>query len=80
MQLRIRSIAVSVSPWLQSHILAGIQSDPPARSSQFRGLAGPTSARMIPRIAFTSRDDQPVLVKIVRIVFRVAWVRDGGWK
>ena len=34
--------------------------------------AGPTSARTMPRIAFTSRDDQPVLVKIVRSVFLVA--------
>ena len=34
---------------------------------------------MIPRIAFTSRDDQPVLVKMVRMVFLVASVRDGGW-
>jgi hypothetical protein len=33
-----------------------------------------------PRTAFTSRDDQPVLVKMVRSVFFVAWVRDGGWK
>ena len=29
----------------------------------------------MPRTAFTSLDDQPVLVKIVRIVFFVAWVR-----
>ena len=35
---------------------------------------------MMPRTAFTSRDDQPVLVKMVRMVFFVAWVRDGGWK
>ena len=41
---------------------------------------GLTRARMIPRIAFTSRDDQPVLVKMVRMVFLVAWVREGGWK
>ena len=34
---------------------------------------------MIPRTAFTSREDQPVLVKIVRSVFLVACVRDGGW-
>ena len=33
---------------------------------------------MTPRTAFTSRDDQPVLLKIVRSVFFVAWVRDGG--
>src|SRR5206468_11532296 len=45
-----------------------------------RFRAGPTSARMIPRTAFTSREDQPVLVKIVRRVFLVASVRDGGWK
>src|SRR5437870_8194332 len=47
---------------------------------QSLGRRGPTSARMMPRTALTSRDDQPVLVKIVRSVFRVAWVRDGGWK
>jgi len=35
---------------------------------------------MIPRTALTSRDDQPVFVKIVRMVLRVAWVRDRGWK
>jgi hypothetical protein len=35
---------------------------------------------MIPRMAFTSRDDQPVFVKMVRMVFFVAWVREGGWK
>ena len=35
---------------------------------------------MMPRTAFTSRDDQPVLVKMVRMVLRVAWVREGGWK
>jgi hypothetical protein len=45
-----------------------------------RRRTGPTSARMIPRMALTSRDDQPVLVKIVRSVFFVAWVREGGWK
>jgi len=39
-----------------------------------------TKARMMPRMALTSRDDHPVLVKIVRTVFRVAWVRLGGWK
>ena len=39
-----------------------------------------SSARTTPRIALTSRDDQPVLVKIVRSVFLVAWVREGGWK
>src|SRR5687768_15737169 len=33
---------------------------------------GPTSARRIPRTALTSRDDQPVLVKMVRMVLRVA--------
>ena len=44
--------------------------------SRMRGLL--TKARMIPRTAFTSRDDQPVLVKMVRIVFLVAWVREGG--
>jgi hypothetical protein len=42
--------------------------------------AGPTSARITPRTAFTSRDDQPVFVKIVRSVFLVACVREGGWK
>lgn len=45
-----------------------------------RSLAGPTSARMIPRTAFTSREDQPDLVKIVRRVFLVASVRDAGKK
>jgi hypothetical protein len=35
---------------------------------------------MIPRTAFTSRDDQPAFVKIVLSVFFVAWVREGGWK
>ena len=39
-----------------------------------------TSARKIPLTAFTSREDHPVLVKIVRMVFFVDWVRDGGWK
>ena len=39
---------------------------------------GSTNARIIPRTAFTSREDQPVLVKIVRMVFFVAWVREGG--
>ena len=39
-----------------------------------------TSARMIPRIACTSRFDQPALVRMVRIVLRVAGVRSGGWK
>jgi hypothetical protein len=34
---------------------------------------------MIPRTALISRDDQPGLVKIVRMVFFVACVRDGGW-
>src|SRR4051812_20309627 len=41
-------------------------------------LAGPTKARITPRTAFTSREDQPVLVKMVRSVFWVARVRDGG--
>jgi hypothetical protein len=35
---------------------------------------------MTPRIALISRDDQPVLVKIVLSVFFVAWVLEGGWK
>jgi hypothetical protein len=47
---------------------------------QLRCRAGPTSARMTPRTALTSREDQPVFVKMVRSVFFVAWVRDGGWK
>jgi hypothetical protein len=33
---------------------------------------GSTSARITPRMALTSRDDQPVFVKIVRSVFFVA--------
>src|SRR5437867_1552258 len=50
------------------------------RNDQPRRRGGLTSARMIPRTAFTSRDDQPLLVKMVRIVFLVARVREGGWK
>ena len=42
--------------------------------------AGPRSERTMPRTALTSRDDQPVLVKIERIVLRVTWARSGGWK
>src|SRR6476469_287343 len=42
--------------------------------------AEPTSARIIPRTALISRVDHPALVKIVRSVFLVACVRDGGWK
>src|SRR4051794_4565971 len=53
------------------HALAG---------ANHRWRGGPISARKIPRTALTSRDDQPVLVKIVRIVLRLACVLDGGWK
>jgi hypothetical protein len=62
-------------------IPGGIGSDfPKASLNQSLRLGGPTSARRIPRTALTSRDDQPVLVKMVLMVLRVAWVRDGGWK
>ena len=36
-------------------------------------MPGFASARMTPRTALTSRDDQPGLVKIVRSVLWVAW-------
>jgi hypothetical protein len=41
-------------------------------SKSQRRRSGFARARMMPRTAFTSRDDQPVLVKMVRIVFLVA--------
>jgi len=49
----------------------------------FAGEAQPrrlgfTSVRMIPRMACTSRVDQPALVSRVRIVWRVTGVRSGG--
>jgi hypothetical protein len=37
-------------------------------------------ARMIPRTAFSSRLDQPGLVKMVRMVLRVACMRSGELK
>src|SRR5206468_6886357 len=52
----------------------------PHGQGQPRSRAGPTSARMTPRIALASRDDQPPFVRIVRSVFLVTRVREGGWK
>ena len=48
-------------------------------SASYRRLAGEASARIIPRTALTSRDDQPVLVKIERMVLCVVRDRSGGW-
>jgi hypothetical protein len=49
------------------------------RPGIYRRLAGEESARMMPRTALISRDDQPALVKIVRMVFWVDGIRSGGW-